>query len=409
MGRLLVPAWISSLAAAALLAAAGSARALNNDFDLSLDLRAVATSDLSSYLYGGGGKLRFDDDHDGLRLGSLRLGYRGDLTDTLRLSAEAFAYDDGNGHAIDLTEFYLSWRPVPASLWRSEIKLGAFYPAISLEHRMRGWRTPYSLTPSAINTWIGEEIRTVGAEYDLDWLKQQDGSAWNVGLNVAAFGWNDPAGTIIASRGWALHDRQTTLFSEIGKTDSPLVYERRLIYDDIDGRAGYYVGATANYRGLLELRALHYDNRADPAKEAPAIEDGAWLTQFESLGARWTPDDHWTLMAQSLHGITDIGTAPVNHWWYESSYALVSWKQGRHRLTARYDDFSMAQTVSNFGAYNADGGHALLGAYLYELNSHVTFIGEALQIKSRLEWRPWVGEPMRETEREYQLAVRYEL
>lgn len=405
MGRLLT----SSLATVALCAAAGSVRALNSDFDFSADVRAVATSETSSYLHGGGGKLRFDDDHDGLRLGSLRLGYRGDLTDTVRLSADAFAYGDDNGSAIDLTELYLSWRPVPHSLWRSEVKLGAFYPPISLENRMRGWRTPYSLTPSAINTWIGEEIRTVGAEYDLDWLRQQQGSAWDLGITAAAFGWNDPAGTIIASRGWALHDRQTTLFSEIGTSDSPLVYERRLIYDDIDGRAGYYVGAKANYRGLLELRALHYDNRADPTRQAPAIEDGAWLTRFDSLGARWTPTDHWTLMAQSLRGTTEIGAPPANHWWYQSSYALLSWQQGRHRLTGRYDDFSMAQTVSNFGAYNADGGHALLGAYLYALNAHLTLIGEALQIKGRLAWRPWVGEPERETERQYQLAVRYEL
>jgi hypothetical protein len=192
MGRLLT----SSLATVALCAAADSVRALNSDFDFSADVRAVATSETSSYLHGGGGKLRFDDDHDGLRLGSLRLGYRGDLTDTVRLSADAFAYGDDNGSAIDLTELYLSWRPVPHSLWRSEVKLGAFYPPISLEHRMRGWRTPYSLTPSAINTWIGEEIRTVGAEYDLDWLRQQQGSAWDLGITAAAFGWNDPAGTI---------------------------------------------------------------------------------------------------------------------------------------------------------------------------------------------------------------------
>ena len=77
---------------------------------------------------------------------------------------------------------------------------------------MHGWRSPYTLSFSAINTWVGEELRTIGAEYSLDWLGRSHGHDFDFTLSAAGYGWNDTAGTVIATRGWGLHDRQSTLF-----------------------------------------------------------------------------------------------------------------------------------------------------------------------------------------------------
>jgi hypothetical protein len=397
----------------ALLATAvvNDAFAGRNDFDLSLEVRAVSvSSSQQSFLYGGGGKLRFDEQHKGLQLGSLRLGYRGDLTDTLRLTGEAFAYGDHNAKVIDLTELNLAWRPIPGSLSRHELKVGAFYAPISLEHRMRGWRTPYSLTPSAINSWVGEELRTVGVEYNYDWLGQQAGHAISLGFTGAVFGYNDPAGVVIALRGWGLHDRQNSLFGTIGKPGQGIVDGRRLIYPDIDHRPGYYLGGSANYRGVFELRALHYDNRGDPAIMAPQINDGAWKTQFESLGARYTPNDHWTFMWQRLAGRTYIGAQlPPNCWLFDSDYWMASWLHGANRLSARLDDFHMHQNISYFGSFNFDNGHAATVAWSYQLNSRLTLIAEALRVKSDLRSRVSIGASVPATERQLQLALRLEL
>ena len=411
MGRLLI---LGALLAATALSQ--PAWAMQSDFDVSLDLRAVSSTGLQSFLNGGGGKLRFDPDHDGLRLGSLRAGWRGDFTPTLRLTAEAVAYDDHDVHTMDLTELALSWRPVPHSAWRSEVKLGAFYPAISLEHRMRGWRTPYSLSASAVNTWVGEELRTIGLEYNGDWLRQADGSAWNVGVSGAVFGWNDPAGVVLARRGWALHDRQTTLFGKLGTgvVGTGVTNSRTLFYRDLDHEAGWYGGLTANYRGLLELRALHYDNRADPYTYAPAIADGGWHTLFDSVGARWTPDDHWTLIAQRLVGETYFaikappGAVP-NEWHFDASFALASFELGKQRLTARYDDFDMRQDISWFFFYGRDRGHALTAAYSYAFNPRLSLFAEWLQVSSMLAMRGVVAEPAHAVERQLSLGLRLEL
>jgi hypothetical protein len=404
-----------------LLLCGTGAPAANHDFNVSLEVRAVRVdTSQKTFLENGGGKLRFDQRRDGLRLGSLRFGYRGDFTDTVRLTAEAYAYGDHDVHPLDLTELYLSWRPIPATAFRSELKVGAFYPAISLEHRMRGWRTPYSLSASAINTWVGEELRTIGLEYNLDWLGQQQGGAWNLGFNAATFGWNDPAGVVMARRGWALHDRQTTLFGLLGQpgVGSPFgpghgpTDGRVLFYRDIDQRAGYYGGLSANYRGLFELRALHYDNRGNPRTMAPEINDGAWHTWFNSVGARWTPNENWTLQWQRLQGRTyfNAGGAPISSsWLFDSDYLLASWQHGAHRLSVRGDTFRMQQTVSTFFFYFADRGHALTFAWLYELTPHLTLAAESLSVTSDMAFRALIGAPLRSTEQQQQLALRFEL
>jgi hypothetical protein len=84
-----------------------------------------------------------------------------------------------------------------------------------------------------------------------------------VPASAAAYGWNDPAGIIVALCGWSLHDRQTTLFT--GWEWQRGIVDGRTLYDDIDGRAGFYAGFNANYRGT-EFRALRYDNRGTPPR-----------------------------------------------------------------------------------------------------------------------------------------------
>ena len=129
MGRLLNAA-PGALALSLVLLLAAPQTSRGGEFDLSLDLRAVISDATATRLGGGLGKLRYDGNHDGLRLGYLRLGYRGDITPTLRFAAEAVGYGDHDVNPIDLTEMYLDWRPIPASAWRSRVKVGAFYPEI---------------------------------------------------------------------------------------------------------------------------------------------------------------------------------------------------------------------------------------------------------------------------------------
>jgi hypothetical protein len=335
-----------------------------------------------------------------------------DLTQTLRLTTEAVAYGDHDVNPLDLTELYAEWRPLPSSAWRSRLKLGAFYPEISLENRMRGWRSPYTLSYSAINTWVGEELRTIGAEYSLELLGRSQGHAFDLTFNAAAFGWNDTAGTVLASHGWGLHDRQSTLLGRFANGGQPLP-ERTLFYDDLDKRAGYYAGTAANYRGLLEARVLHYDNRARLSPDNPKIGDDPWETYFDSMGLRWTPTADWTLITQWLHGRTYDGIAvPANAWSFHSEFLLASLKRGPMRYSARYDRFSTQQTASNFfqyiGFYLGDDGHAWTLAGERQLSEHWSAILEGIQANSTVAQRAFTGDSLALRERQWQLAIRYD-
>lgn len=406
MGRLLKHAARTALLAAA-LGAAGARAADDSGLDLSVDLRAVAVDAPDSFVYQGSGRLRFDDGHAGLRFGSARLGWRGGLGEQLRFGFEAFAYGDGNFQALDLTEAWAELRGWPRGAWRSRIKAGAFYPPVSLENRLRGWRSPYSLSPSAINTWVGEELRTLGAEYDLDWLGLANGYDFNLTLTGAVYGWNDPAGVVVATRGWGLHDRQTTLFGKVGERGG-LLDQRRLFYE-IDHRPGFYAGLSGNWRGRLELRALRYDNRADPAVPAPTIPDYAWWIWFNSYGLRWQPDEHWTLIAQRLQGRTYAGEdTPVNTFTFGAAFGLVSYARGPQRYTLRHDRFMMQQLATSYGFYNSDRGHAWTLAWGYAWREHWELAVEALDIRGTLAARSWIGVAPRQDERQLQVALRYE-
>ena len=408
MGRLL-----TALGACAALLSTHTAGAY--EFDLDVDLRAVSSNATPTRLTGGLGKLRYDQQHDGLRLGYVRLGYRVDATQTLRVAVEAAAYGDHDVNTLDLTEIYAEWRPIPSSTWRSRLKAGAFYPEISLENRMRGWRSPYTLSFSAINTWVGEELRTIGAEYSLDWLGRSNGRQFDFSLNAALYGWNDPAGTVLASRGWGLHDRQSSLFGRFANRGMPLE-ARTVFYDEMDQRAGYYVGASMKFRGLLEARVLHYDNRANLAAAAPKINDDAWLTYFDSLGLRWTPTADWTVVTQWLHGRTYVDTyPPTNAWSFDSEFLLASWKPGALRYSARYDRFASQQTASNFyqyvGIYFGDRGHAWTLECDRQFSDHWSAALEGIEVSSSVAQRvlPPIDAPAQATERQLQLSLRYTL
>ena len=409
MGRLLA-------AAALLLVLLAPQQGAASDFSAVIDLRAVAADGERSFLNGGLGELRFDNQHDGLRVGSISIGYHHDFFDIVHFTANAVAYADHDRSPLDLTEIYAEIRPFPWNSWRSRLKVGAFYAPISLENRLPGWRSAYSLSPSAINTWIGEELRTIGAEYNLDWLGRQRGHDWELGLTAAAYGWNDFSGAVISVSGWAIHDRQTTLFGRIGEPDVGPISGLREFHRDDNQRLGYYVGGTAKYLGALELRALHYDNRANPNTFSYALHDFAWRTMFNSAGVRWTPTDRWTVIAQWLAGTTVTGDSGFNNaeqtgyygFEFHSAFALVSWQRGADRLSARYDGFEMHQRQSD-DFFNTDHGHAWTLAYERELNKYWSVVVEALQIDSRVGLRGEIGLPVAARERELQLAVRFQL
>jgi len=397
----------ASSAALLLCACTLASRGMAADWELSLDMRAVSSDGRNSFLDNGLGKLRFDDEDDGIQLGRLRAAWNQPLGETFSAHLEASTWDDDDKNPIDLTEAYLEYRPYPHAGWRTRLRLGAFYPPMSLENRAIGWETPYTITPSAISSWIGEEIRTVGLEAQVDWLGTRLGHSFDFQLTGAVFGWNDPAGTMLAMHGFALHDRQTTLFGRVGAPQTDLEMAKKELFHEIDGRPGFYVGAQARYLDRAILNVLHYDNRADPTAESIAIRDFAWKTRFDAAALRIETSNDWTLLLQTMRGDTAINPFMLLNWDFNSQSALVAKRWGRHMLAAHFDWFEI-EFLDDPAASGSETGNGWAVAYSYDTGEHWRFALEWLRVESDVPARvEFLGEAAFARESKLELSVRY--
>ncbi len=112
----------------------------------------------------------------GLQVGRLRAALTQPLGDVFAVKLDASYWGQDAAHPFALTEGYLEYRPYPIDGWKARVRLGADYPPVSLEDTAAGWSSPYTISNSALNSWIGEEIRTVGLDAQLEWLGTRLGS-----------------------------------------------------------------------------------------------------------------------------------------------------------------------------------------------------------------------------------------
>ena len=380
-----------------------------------------SSSDLPSWLEGGNGKLRYDDDHDGLRVNRVFLEYRGRLTPTLFGRFTVNTNDDVS-EKIDLTEAFLEWRPMPRSPWRMRTRLGAFYPRLSLENIDPGWSSPYGLSSSVINTWIGEELRTIGAELRV--IRSLPGFPdQQVSLEGAVFFGNDPTGALLTWRGWSAHDRQTGLTGKIPMpavsaiepwappSSPPSRYEP---FEEIDDRPGFYGGAQWRWGDRAMVKVFHYDNRGDP--EAVSGEAYAWETAFDHLGVQIGLPLGVGFIGQWIDGSTrmgpDLGPWRVQDVEFDATYLTLTRTLGRHRLSVRYEWFDLQPINDPMGITNKDDGNVFALSWLLAVSPRLRIGAEYLQIRSEhctTDNCFWVfnGLPRKTDENQVQVSLRW--
>ncbi len=383
-----------------------------------VDIKFTDASGHPSWTNGSAGKLLFDTDNDGLSLGYSFADISTRLTDTLDAHIVAELIDDDMGAVVDLTEAYLEWRPLTQSATRYRVKLGAFYPRISLENTDPGWRSPYSINPSAINTWVGEELRTVGAEVSVSRRALALlGGAHTFSLQAAVFYGNDPAGGLLSWKGWSVHNRQTRFGDEVPLPPVPLIQPGNW-WDgqdpfitpllEIDNRSGYYLNGEWRIGNRFLLRAMHYNNRGDP--EGYKNRQFGWRTDFDHVGLKLTLPGDVGLSAQWMNGATVWGwvTNGVHSvdLGFESHYLLLTKTHERHRVTVRYDHFEVSDNDQNPLDDNSENGHAWTFAYQFQSSARVQLAAEWLEIFTNRPAWAYFGLAERKTERQLQLSLR---
>ena len=393
-------------------------------FSGALDLSVISVSSpFTTWLDHGEGKLRYDEDDNSLQFTRAFLEYRGRLTSTL-VAHSVLNIEDTKEKTVDLTEAFLEWRPVPSTPWRMRTRLGAFYPKLSLENVDAGWSSPYALSASAINTWIGEELRTFGAEVRLSRVFTSLPRAPELAFEGAIFYGNDPTGALLTQRGWAIHDRQTGITSALPLPDVsaiepwiPMAGTSREFkpFDEIDHRPGYYGAIEWRMGDSFRLKYFRYDNHANP--EAEEGSTYAWRTYFNHVGLQFALPGDIGVIGQWMQGVTRMGPdlGPWHVWDsnFDARFLLLTRAFGRHRLTARYDDFEVQPHNDPDMYTNRDNGHAWTAGYLYDWSEHIRLGAEYLTIDTEhcdTQQCAWVfnGLPRTSHQDQLQLSLRWQ-
>jgi hypothetical protein len=212
---------------------------------------------------------------------------------------------------------------------RLRIMGGAFFLPTSRENIDSLWETPYTISSSALNTWLGEEFRPVGV--DLTYMhRSRTAGVFTGGATV--FTGNDTFGALPIDRGWAIHDRWTLLGEH--------VLSRTSIYTSVSAETDQRLGWSArgkwnNDRGAVQITRI--DNRSDALLYGELYN---WATRFNIVGTdySWGP---WTAAAETGWGTTAIvrrsGIRRTSE--IRASYLLVSRRIADIRASVRADEF----------------------------------------------------------------------
>lgn len=328
------------------------------------------------------------------------------------LAVITIKYADKQYSPIDLSEAFLAYRPVSTSAWQVGGRLGMFFPPISMENTGTAWSSPYTLSSSAINTWVGEELKTFGGEAHLSYQIQ---TGDRLKLFAAGLANNDTAGALLAWRGWGLQDYEATLHERLRLPVGigiPANFTKQAVlsqpFVEVDGRPGYYAGINLDRPNTYVLRALYYDNRGQPS----AIENGqySWHTQFLSLGLKLDLPWQLTFISQGMSGQTQMGDningrfAVDNGFWAAS--ALISKVVDDHRFSLRYDRFGTDENDYLPKDRNREQGYAFTANYNLTLAQRHQLNFEVSHISSDRLARLSLGQNPSQQETLWQIAYR---
>jgi len=400
-GESVMSAWRASIAGLAL--ACWPACALAQDdllgaeaFDVAVDLRASVVGGETGWLDGGFGKLRHGGDG-------------GDTTARAEMASADLAWKPQIGWnfsglvsvtwqpevspEVGLSEAYLRYRSDPAPV-RVGARAGVFWPPISLEHEGSTWQVTDTITPSAANSWVAEEVKVLGLEGTVEAAL----GAHELSFTGAAFLHDDMSGTLLSYRGWALHDVRVATNSDLplpplSPATAPYQAPLTSPFYEVDDRAGFYARADWRPPFPVALNAFYYDNRGD--RESTYEMQTSWRTRFWNIGALATLGDRTTARSQVMWGNTLVG--PDTPWGipvdvdFTAAYLLVSRQVGPGKLSLRGDWFETSDNSFVASNNNNENGWSAALAYKAPLHEHADLLVELLHVSSERPGRLLYG------------------
>ena len=389
---------------------------------LSGDVRLIGVDGERSWVDDGFGKLRYGGKSGGgdgafrilPRFGEAAVAWQPRLGWALSGTVVALAQAKGGDVETGLSEAFVTFKPLSDAPVKASGRAGLMWPPVSLEHSGADWAVTETITPSAINSWMGEEVKVVGLEGSISTTRGGHTLSATAGL----FDVNDTAGALLTFRGWALHDVKALAFrtQPLPRLGDAMVccqprYSHPLL--EIDGgfmkRPGYYAKLAWQLPLPVRIEALHYDNNGDPEAVDANMEWG-WRTRFENLGLVADLDGATQLRAQAMVGRTRMGFMEQGRIWidnrFRSAFALVTRRLGDSSVSGRIEAFDTQNRGSIVLSDDDEQGWAATLAGRRPLGEHASVIVEALHVSSRREARVRDGLAPRQAQTQIQTQLR---
>ncbi|MEO0972666.1 MAG: hypothetical protein AAFX85_06180 [Pseudomonadota bacterium] len=286
------------------------------------------------------------------------------------------------GELLDVVEGFVRYRPVSTSRVRWGLKAGAFFPALSFENEGIAWSNLYTLTNSAANTWVAEEVRTIGLEAQLEIR----GREWNTLLTLGPAFANDASGLALAYRGFVFNDRNVGMFGEVSVPGSPMRAPMEVRpFEEIDDRPGVVASLHAERRAATRLSLTYFDTRGDVSVLSP---EGmrAWATRFWNLSAEQPLPGGLLLVSQLM--AVEAYTAPLASpdiaigTEFLTSSALLAWQPRRWELALRGEYFRQRDINATWPTRFGEVGFALTSAVSYHGFDHLRLTLEYLAVRA---------------------------
>ena len=242
--------------------------------------------------------------------------------------------------------------------WR--LRAGEFWLPTSRENTDPLWTSKYTITYSALNSWMAQEVRPIGA--DLQWSP-----SFYVTAGVTAFRGNDTMGTLLSGRGWTFGN-YLAAYNENLPTPEPAL--TRPFGQDLDGKNGYAERIRVSLPERAVVQFTHIDNRAT-LSPTPVKGQEPWQTRFNIVGAEVGTTALATVAAEWMRGSTAVGfpggSFTMN---FDTAYLLGSYKFAHERLSARIERFATSNASRPANDSAREHGHAFTVAWMHETNPH---------------------------------------
>ena len=357
-----------------------------------VSLRGVNATGPQSWLDGGWGRLDAGGDRDEL-IASAHFGADWTPSKYFDVHVAGAARHDPLGDRAGLVEAYAEGR---AALALDELQLrgGQFFLPTSRENKDDLWSSRYTVSFSALNTWIAEEVRPIGADLEYRHVTR---AGHTVTGAATAFRGNDTMGALLAWRGWTIGDRLSTTGEALplplpSSLDEFFPQQRRdgtqPFGRDLDDRTGYSARVRYSVPERANIQYTWLDTRGDRALHRGEY---AWETVFHLISLEAGRPDGVTVAAEYMKGTTGMGHVPafVDAGFY-AGYVLASARRGRNRWTARYELFATDERDFSIAESNEENGRSWTLTWMFDALERMRLAFEFTQFSGA---RPGTRDP----------------